>query len=299
MCVGLALGSLGSALDAAPRKGDRFDTDQLRAFAHKETLAGNIEASSTIVALHKFEPQVQQVFDAAFADLRRVALLFDSSRPESDLSRVNAQTGGQAVQVSKEMVQLLALAKKMHYVTKGAFDIVETAGTTANDIKLDKGANTVRVAKAAPLRLEHLIDGYLTDLLLMHLWNANIDNILVQVGGAARSQGRDVVGPWRLTIADVAGRYAARGITLTFSNLAAATVGAGRRAPTLDFRTKQPLTPPCRGVTILSRDAATSLAIANAVYVLGPTAGMELANRLQSRAVIMDNAGNLAKSPGL
>lgn len=279
---------------------DIYDPEQVHNFARRETLAGGIAVSASIVTYHKFGAAVETVFNWAFGDLRRVALLLDPSGTGSDIARINAEAGSKPVAVGKETVQLLGLAKKVHGMTHGAFDIVDEAGASAADLKINKGAGTVQFGKPGMrIRIDHLVEGYLTDLLLVNLWNANIDNALVQVGGAARSIGRDMVGPWRLSIADLTGKYAARGISLSFSNLSAATVGAGKRAPTTDARTKQGLTPACRGTTILARDAATSLAIANAVYTLGPTEGMKLAHKLGSRAVIMGLDGNILKSPGL
>lgn len=277
-----------------------FDPDQIHNFARRETLAGGLEASASIVTYHKFGTAVETVFNWAFGDLRRVALLLDPSTIGSDIARINAEAAGKPVSVEKETIQILGLARKVHGMTHGAFDIVHEAGATAAGLKINKAARTVQFAKPGMrIRLDHLVEGYLTDLLFMNLWNANIDNALVQVGGAARSVGRDMVGPWHLSIADLTGKYAARGISLSFSNLSAATVGAGKRAPTTDFRTKQDLTPPCRGATILARDAATSLAIANAVYILGPTEGLKLAHKLSTRAVFMGHDGTLTKSPGL
>ena len=294
----IALFPLSAMAEGGKGGANRFDPEQLRNFSHREIVAGGFEANTDIVSYHKHSAAVDNVFNWAFGDLRRIALLFDLSRPDSDLSRINAEAGAKPVTVNKETIQLLGLAKRMHRATNGAFDIVEDTGGTASDIKL--GKNTVQLAKPSmKLRVDHFLEGYLADLLLVNLWNANIDNALVQVGGAARSVGRDMVGPWRLTIADVTGKYASRGISLTFSNLSAATVGAGKKAPSIDYRTKQNLTPLCRGATVLARDAATSLAIANAVYTLGPTDGLKLAHKLAGRAVIMGNDGNLTKSPGL
>lgn len=301
-CLLLALCAAPALSLAEGGKGgpDRFDAEQVRDFHHKEIVGSGIEVAATIVTYHKFGSAVDTVFSWAFGDVRRVALMFDSSRPDSDIGRLNAEAATKPVHVNKETIQLLGLAKRVHGLTKGAFDIVTEGTGSARDIKIDKAARTVQFTKPGmQIRLDHVLEGYLADLLLVDLWNANIDNAFVHVGGAARSVGRDMVGPWRLTIADVTGKYAARGISLSFSNLSAATVGSGKRAPAIDFRTKQTLTPACRGATVISRDAATSLAIANAVYTLGPTAGLDLAHKLASRAVIMDTAGNLIKSPGL
>ncbi|MBI4367607.1 MAG: FAD:protein FMN transferase [Deltaproteobacteria bacterium] len=300
LLIGLLLQPHRSLAEGPAGGRDVFNPDQVRNFAHSETLPGAITAQANVITYHKFAGETAAVFQWAFGEMRRVALAFDPANPAGDLTRVNAEAGAKPVAVGKEMIQLLGLAKQARGWTGGAFDVVETAGASAADIRIDKAARTVRFAKPGMrIRMDHLVEGYLTDLLLLHLWNANLDNILVQVGGAARSVGHDLTGPWRLTIADFTGSYAARGITLSFSNLSAATVGAGKRAPPIDFRTKSGYASAARGATVLAADAATSLAIAHAVYLLGPEAGLKLAAKLKARAVIIPKDGPLLKSPGL
>ncbi len=186
-------------------------------------------------------------------------------------------------------------------MTNGAFDI--SAGTEGNtaDIKINKRARTVRFTNPSlQIDVEPILEGFLADRLMNMLWDANIDNALVEVGGTSRSVGNDIVGPWRKNIPDMKGKYASRGIAFTFSNAAVATVAAGTRKPGMRYKEPKAVANDLRSATAVAQNAAMAEAIAHAIYNLGADAGMGLAERLPKiQAVVRDSKGSLRRSPGL
>lgn len=269
-------------------------------FSRKEILPGNIPAEVQIVSLGAFRADVDKIFDYAFGDVRRVAALLDEDDPASEVAYVNANAGKGFVEVGPEFIQIITAAKKAFLWTDGAFDI--TATPEVGNFKHIKTAGKMVLLKKRGMRIsfKNIIHGYIADLLIRAIYNANIDNALVDVGFATRSIGSSVAGHWRTQVDDSEGRFAKRGMTLDSSNVSVGSVVAGKNAPTIDPRWAAPVQQLCRSVTIISRNAAVSQALAYGIYILGPEKGMALITTLQNiRGVIVNNSGNFLKSPGM
>lgn len=264
------------------------------------TMAGGLPVSITAIGMAKHRAAVNSVFDYSFNEVNTVATKLDPTNPLSEISQVNLQAGNIAVPVSAEFIKLMGLIKKVNTWTNGYFDIVTSSPFTFDAIKVSEGKSTIHFTKpGVQIDLSFIRDGFLADLLLISVYNSKIDNAMVKVGNAYRSIGKDVVGPWKVSVKNPGGRYANRGIALTFSGLSTATVNTDHE-PTIHPKTKKPLLPLAKSVTVLARDAATAQAIASAIYILGPTEGMALVTKLQNvRAVITDADGNFIRSPGL
>lgn len=280
--------------------GNTCKPDEKCTFSRKEVLPCNINAELQIVSLGAFKGDVDKVFDYAFGDVRRVASLFDENDPNSEVSKVNDNAGKGFVEVGPEFVQLIGAAKKAFLWTNGAFDITTTPEIgNFDNIKIkDK---MIYLKKAGmKISFKNIVHGYISDLLIRAVYNANIDNALAEVGPATRSIGQSVVGNWRTDVNDSEGRYAKRGMSIDTSNVATATISINENAPKLDPRWGTPFTPLCRSVTIISRDSAISEALASGIYVLGPEKGLVLISTLQTiKGIIIDSTGKFIKSPGL
>lgn len=68
-------------------------------------------------------PRVEDAVDAAFAEMRRVAGLADVYRPGSEVDRLNASAGAEAVQVSSDLFAMLSMAREVSEKSQGAFDV--------------------------------------------------------------------------------------------------------------------------------------------------------------------------------
>src|ERR1700751_5913939 len=61
--------------------------------------------------------------DAVMAELRRIDDLMSHYKPESQLSQINQYGNERAVQVDKELFDLIKLSTHFSEITEGAFDI--------------------------------------------------------------------------------------------------------------------------------------------------------------------------------
>lgn len=280
--------------------GNTCSTEGKCTYYHTETLPGGITAKVEVVSLGAFKGDIDKVFEYAFGDVRRVASLLNANDPSSEVARVNANAGIGFVEVGPEFQLIIKAAKKAFLWTDGTFDI--TTNPEVGNFNNIKVAGNMVLLKKQGMRIsfDNIIHGFITDLLIRAIYNASVDNALVEVGPTSRSIGTSVVGGWRTQVDDSSGGYARRGMTLDTSNVSVGTVTAGVNAPTVDPRWATPVLKMCRSVTIISRNAAVSEALANGIYIWGPEKGMMLINRLQTvRGVIVDNNGTFLKSPGI
>ena len=271
-------------------------------FTRKEVLPGNIPVSVEIVSRGAYKTNVDKVFEYIFSEVRRVAALLDEDNPSSEVSKVNDNAGVGFVEVGPELTTLIKAAKKANLWTGGAFDITLTP--EIGNFKQIKISDNLVYLKKKGMRIgfKKIVSGYIADLLIRGIYNANLNDALVEVGQASRSIGAGVAGNFRTQVDDSEGTYAKRGITLDTSNVSVGSSIRGVNAPTFDPRwaRQETFVPLARSVTIISRNAAISEALAHGIYILGPEKGMEIIRTLQNiRGVIVNNNGNFLKSPGL
>lgn len=152
--------------------------------------------------------------------------------------------------------------------------------------------------------------GYAADRVLAALADRGVEHALVEVGGELKARGRRPDGSsWRVAV-----RWPdcddGTGPVVALNDLAIATSGddfryfeaGGRRySHTLDPRTGRPVTHTLTSVTVLHADAIEADALATALLVLGPDAGVEHARRqgLAALFVLRDGDGHVAHpTPG-
>ncbi|PIR16385.1 MAG: hypothetical protein COV46_08620 [Deltaproteobacteria bacterium CG11_big_fil_rev_8_21_14_0_20_49_13] len=283
--------------------GNTCKADGKCTFTRREMLPGNIPAELQVVSLGGFNGDVEKLFNYIFEDIRRVASLLDENNPSSEVSKVNDNAGVGFVEVGPEFAQLMVAVKKSFLWTNGAFDITTTPEIgNFNQIKVKgNGGNLIYLKKKGmKISFKNIIHGYLADLLIRGAYNANIDNALADVGPAKRGIGQSVAGNWRTEVNDSEGRYAKRGMTLDISNVSVASAVINENAPKIDPRWGTSISPSCRSVTIISRNAAVSESLASGIFVLGADNGMDLIKKLQTiRGIIVGSNGEFLKSPGL
>lgn len=277
---------------------DKSDAGSGPIVERSATLPGNLIATVTVNTSSR--AATVSVVDNALNQAQRVAALFTINDTSSELAQINATAATGPVKMSPEVGRLIELALNVSDWTHGSFDATQTG--EYRKVKYSKKENSVYFKKQGiKLNMDGILSGYLADLLTQWVYNSGqADNLMVVVDGARRSMGQNTIGPWRVDISDDTGKLAQRGLSLAFSGLAAATVGMGHDKPLVNPRTGAALTPLMKGITLLGRDAATTQAIAWAMFVLGPSEAQFLATELQNlKYVILDNAGTMLKSPGL
>ncbi|RNE88689.1 FAD:protein FMN transferase [Marichromatium sp. AB31] len=256
--------------------------------------------------------QLQARIDAR---LEQVNDLMSTYRPDSELSRFNASDSGDWFPVSLELAALVALAERISIFSIGAFDV--TVGPAVNLWGFGPGQPPEQLPSDAQLaevrerigfpRLEYRLDppalrkekpgvyvdlsgiakGHGVDQVAAVLEAAGVTDYLAEVGGELRASGTKPDGtPWRIAIErpEPGVREVHRIVTL--HDAAMATSGDYRNfyerdgklySHTINPITARPVTHTLASVSVIAADCAQADALATALLVLGPEAGLALA----------------------
>lgn len=139
------------------------------------------------------------------AVLARLDRSLSTWRDDSDVTRFNGAPHGEWVNVSPDLVAVVAIARRVHDDTGGAFDITATIGRPA------AGTRAVETRQQpAALRKAHddvCIDlagigpGYAVDMIGQRLTEIGSSDHLVELGGEVRAWGSPPTGGrWRVAI---------------------------------------------------------------------------------------------------
>lgn len=154
------------------------------------------------------------------------------------------------------------------------------------------------------LDLSAIAKGHAVDVLSHDLSRLGFDHHLVDVGGELRGTGVKPDGqPWWVDLQAPPGLAPQPGLTrVALHGLSVATSGdylrwrddgcGGRLSHTIDPRTGQPAANGLTSVSVLHRDALWADAWSTALMVLGPEAGLALAEREGLAALLVERRGN-------
>lgn len=125
-------------------------------------------------------------------------------RSDSDASRFNRAPAGEWVAVAPDLVAVVAIARRVHDDTGGAFDITAAAGTVAGMhlIELREQPPALRKARdGIALDLGGIGPGYAVDAIGTRLTALGSANHLVELGGEVRAWGAPPSGGrWQVAI---------------------------------------------------------------------------------------------------
>lgn len=234
---------------------------------------------------------------AIAAILSRIEGTMSPFRPESTLSRFNRSSAGQMA-VEPELAFVTAEALRIAAWSGGAFDPTvgplvgrygfgPITGERQGDysaLSCEAGGIAKSVAHLT-LDLCGIAKGYALDAVGDALSALGHGDFLIDIGGELLAAGTGPGGaPWRLGIEDpLGGGVRTR---LETEQLALATsgdtvhfyeVGGRRYSHTIDPRTGAPVLNPVASVSVAHASAMTADAMATAMMVLGPDAGLDLA----------------------
>lgn len=257
--------------------------------------------------------------------------IFSTWNDASELSRLNARSDEEAVQVSPELFEVLQAASLMHRQSDGAFDasigpLVDLWGfgpatVTASpgpeaiaaaqarlgmpELQLDATNRTVRKPARVRFDLSGIAKGYAVDRLAALLQSQGAGAFLVEIGGELWMQGlRADAQPWMIAIEqpDPLRQVAREAFNSRGEALALAGSGDYRNYRLVDGVRQSHEIDPLRGipvqhalaaVTVLADTAMEADAWATALMVLGPADGRRIADRLGLSAyfIIRDGDG--------
>lgn len=266
------------------------------------------------------------------ASLDRVVAQMSQWEPASDLSRFNAAPPGRWQALPPEFARVLCAALDVEQASGGAFgpamgvlsDLwgfgaapprgvapsaaeIDAALREAGAIAFDGPGLRARRTGQARLDFSGIAKGFGVDLAAQWLLGRGLHHFLLEVGGELCGQGIRPDGqPWWVDVELPPGAVAAP-LRIALHGLCAATSGNYRRwldaggqrhAHTLDPRTGRPIENGVVSVTVLHESCMLADAWATALTVLGPDAGMALAEA-QGLAAQMLAADGEYLSPAL
>ena len=249
--------------------------------------------------------------------LESVDATMSTYRDDSELSRFNASPGGAWYAVSPQLCAVVSAALDISGLTDGAFDV--TVGPLVNlwgfgpdgPVSTPPDADTVATMRQAvghdrlfadcarpALRksiddlyvdLSAIAKGFAVDTVAALLDESGLANYLVEIGGELRGRGLNArQEKWAIAIEtpDKSGRSVQKVVHLT--DFAMATSGDYRNyfeyggrsySHTIDPRTGYPVHHAGAAVTVIADTAGYADGMATALLVLGPDAGLALAER--------------------
>jgi thiamine biosynthesis lipoprotein len=265
------------------------------------------------------------LFDAATAEIRRLEKLMTTWDPASEVSQINAAAGQHPVAVGPETFDVIREAVHASEISGGCFDItfetlhglwkfdqdLDPHPPSAADVKakvkyvgyrhvkLDPAAHTVFLDEShVRIGLGGIAKGYAVDKAAKVLLDAGVTSFYVQAGGDLFTHGTKPDGsPWQAGIRDPRGPDGDYFVMMPVVDHAFSTAGDYERSyivdnkryhHIIDPRTGYPATA-SRSVTIWAPTALLADEIDDAVFILGPTKGLELVESLEGvGAVIVD-----------
>ena len=272
-----------------------------------------------------------QCAEQVFSEMRRIDALMSPYKPNSELSRINQQAAGQAIQISEEMFSLLKKSLYMSQLSDGAFDITfSSVGHLYNyregikpseqeiqqsleainfrHVLLDEANRSVRFARpGVRVDLGGIAKGYAVDNGIAILARCGIKGGLVSAGGDSRILGDRGNRPWMMGVRHPRKKDAVA-VVLPLSNTAISTSGDYERFFIEDGKRYHHIISPRTGksvsttwsATVIGPDATTTDVLSTTLFVLGPEKGLQLVESLAGiDAVIIDAQGQMHYSAGL
>jgi thiamine biosynthesis lipoprotein len=269
--------------------------------------------------------------EAVLADMRRIDALMSTYKPDSEISRVNANAAREPVAITAELFGLLQTAQQYSALSKGAFDVTYAsvgylydyrqhfhpdeksiaAALPAVDyrqLKLDAANRTVFFGKPGMrIDLGGIAKGYAVDRGIEILKARGFTHAMVNAGGDTRVSGDRFGKPWVVGIRhpDRKDEVALR-IPLTDAAFSTSgdyerffDEGGVRYHHIIDPKTgHSPHS--VRSVTIIASNATRTDGLSKTVFILGPKAGLDFINSLpDADAIVIAADGKVSYSKGL
>jgi len=273
----------------------------------------------------------QDAIDAVFTDMRRIDALMSTYKPDSEISRVNADAARAPVPVTAELFGLLQTAQQYSALSKGAFDItyasvgylydyrqhhrpdasaIAAALPTVDyrQLKLDPEKRTVAFGKPGMrIDLGGIAKGYAVDRGIELLKKRGFAHAMVNAGGDTRVSGDRFGKPWVIGIRHP-DRKEEVALRIPLEDAAFSTSGDYERFfdeggvryhHIIDPKTGQ--SPHAvRSVTIIASNATRTDGLSKTVFILGPKAGLDFINSLpDADAIVIAADGKVSYSKGL
>lgn len=318
----LALSLLGLVFLVGPLldSGD-FPTDQI--VGEERALMGTTWQVQVSVGLNEAAADTRIAIEEVFSELSRIDHLMSEWKQDSPVSAINAAAGERLVPVPEELRLMIERAVVFGELTEGAFDITwkglahlwqfdETFRVPGDEeikaavglvdfrkIKLD-GNRIGLTRQGMALGLGGMAKGYAIDRAAAVLRSRNCHNFLVNGGGDVLIAGDRGGKPWKIGIRAPRGGRTELIARLSISAGAVVTSGDYERFKIvngiryhhiIDPRTGRPART-CQSVTVVAPTAEDADLLATAVFVQGPSKGLQLiSSRPNTEVLVIDDSG--------
>jgi FAD:protein FMN transferase len=277
---------------------------------------------------HVDSTKVRLAMIQALGEMKRLEAVLSEWRDDSEVGKVNSNPE-QWVHVGPDTFAVISRALSEGKASGGAFDITFQAmsdvwkfGSAADavpkvpskaeieqrralvdyrKVELDSKVQAVRLPKAHKIGLGGIAKGYIVDRAADVLKKAGVQAFLVQAGGDLYGAGRKPDGSaWVSAIRDPRAPEGSSFATIELTDHAFSTagdyarsyvIGKRRYHHIIDPRTGYPATA-SRSVTVWADDAITADAVDDAVFILGPEAGLKLAEATPGVGVVIVDQNN-------
>ncbi len=277
----------------------------------------------SITAIHHSRDLAEDAAGRAFGEMDRVVALLSRYEPASALSVLNAE--GALRDPPPELRVVVSGALRFHTVSRGSFDptvrpLVDlfrqrAASPPDHELfqalglvdarKVELRRRTIRFARPGMgITLDGIAKGHVVDRMAEVLAEQGLKDFLIDAGGDIRSAGRrEDGGPWRVAVQDPAkgGDFPD---VLALADGAVATSGSYEIYFDRD-RTRHHIVSGrtgvsphgSRSVSVTAPTAMEADALATAVFVMGPLAGIALVDSLsQCACLVIDHLGRTLPS---
>ncbi len=276
----------------------------------------------------------QQAAQAGLDEIRRLEELLSTWIPTSELSKVNAAAGGEAIQVSQETYEVLKRSMEMAKLTDGGFNVAVGPAVKAWDasgeghvpatedlnairpqidlsqIQFDHRIQTVRLKRAGmQIDVGGIGKGYAADLAAKEMQAKGATAGVIALSGDIKTFGR--MPDNHRFVFGIQHPRQEQGIILgsiELENEAVSTAGDYQRYfmkdgiryhHILDPATLQPARR-CQSVTVIAKDGVVADGLDTGIFVMGPDKGMALIESLSDvEGIIVDHEGKILVSSGL
>ena len=271
-------------------------------------------------------------YEGIYAVVKRVMDIEDTMsafKPDSDVSRINANAGKDFVPVSADTMLLLKRSQYFSEISEGAFDITaaplvglwgvgkkqryipgeaEIQQTKSlvgyRDLILDEaGGRAMLARRGQSIDLGGIAKGYAADEARRILHEHGTQNALVNLGGNIWAMGqKNGLQPWRIGVQHPLEPTSVAMGDLLIEDKTVVTSGSyekyfwhnGLRVHhILDPRSGKPADTGLLGVSVVGDCSMDMDALATAVFVLGPEKGIRLLQRLNAQGVFIDDGCNV------
>jgi len=301
-------------------------------FKKAERLMGN---AFEITVVADSESRAQQKIAMAIAEIKRIEKLLTTFDDDSQTNQINKKAGVAAVEVDREVFDLIRRSLRISNITDGAFDITygsidkrlwnfdktmtalpdeETARSMVRlinyrNVILNEAECTVMLKeKGMRIGFGGIGKRYAAEMAKQLLINEGVTGGIVNASGDLAAWGMQADNkPWTIGIAnpDQANLPFAR---LDITGMAVATSGnyekyitinGKKYSHTINPKTGLPVTG-IKSVTIISPNAEIADAMATPVTIMGIRAGINLVNQIQHlECVIIDDHNKIYSSKNI